>query len=124
MLDDKIQRILTYCLSLETKGHFNTSKTTKVLQCRFCWPTLFLDIKKFISNYDQCQRTRNISRIDEMPLIMILEIELFNFLRINFMRLFLMSYENHYILVTIDYMSKWVKAMTTLTTNAKVVVNL
>ena len=64
----------------------------------------------------------NISRENEMPLINILEIKLFDVWGIDFMGLFPSSYANGFILVVVDYVSKWVKAEALQTNDAKVVV--
>ena len=56
-----------------------------------------------------------------MPLTNIVEIELFDVWDINFMGPFLSSNGNKYILVGVDYASKWVEAITSLTNDAKVV---
>ena len=45
-----------------------------------------------------------------MPLTNILEIELFNVWGIDFIGPFPSSYANHFILVVVDYISKWVEA--------------
>ena len=50
----------------------------KVLQYDFYWPTLFKDACTFVTSYDRCQRTSNISKKNEMPLNNMLEIELFD----------------------------------------------
>ncbi|XP_012436396.1 uncharacterized protein LOC105762949 [Gossypium raimondii] len=52
----------------------------------------------------------NISRRNEMPLTNILEVELFNVWGIDFLGPFSSSYGNKYILVAVDYVSKWVEA--------------
>lgn len=54
-----------------------------------------------------------------MPLANILEIELFDVSGINFMRPFPQSFDNLYILVVVDYVSKWIKAITILTNDVK-----
>lgn len=51
----------------------------------------------------------------------IIEIELFDCLRIDFMGPFNSSNGNRYILVEVDYVSKWVKSATLSTNNANVV---
>ena len=51
--------------------------TAKVLQSGFYWPTLFKGAQSFAKACDKCQRTRNISNKNEMPLNSILEVELF-----------------------------------------------
>ncbi|GAB2295053.1 hypothetical protein Dimus_038334 [Dionaea muscipula] len=56
-----------------------------------------------------------------MPLTNILICELFDVLGIDFMRPFPPSHSNKYILVAVDYVSKWVEAIATPTNNARVV---
>ncbi len=56
-----------------------------------------------------------------MPLHSILEIELFDVWGINFMGPFPSSFGNKYILVGVEYVSKWVKAIATLINDARVV---
>jgi len=63
-----------------------------------------------------------ISRRHEMSLINILEVEIFDVWRIDFMGSFLASKGNQYILVAVDYVSKWVEAFALPTNDAKVVV--
>ncbi|VVA18882.1 PREDICTED: LOW QUALITY PROTEIN, partial [Prunus dulcis] len=71
---------------------------------------------------DPCQRTGNISSRNQMPLNNILEVELFDVWGIDFMGPFPASYGNLYILVAVDYVSKWVEAAALPTNDAKVVV--
>ena len=70
---------------------------------------------------DRCQRTGNISKKHEMPLSDILEIEIFNVWGIDFMGPFPSSLGNKYILVMVDYVSKWVEVIPSITNDAKVV---
>ena len=56
-----------------------------------------------------------------MPLKGILEIEIFDVWGIDFMGPFLSSLSYKYILVMVDYVSKWVEVIPTLTNNARVV---
>ena len=53
-----------------------------------------------------------------MPLTNILEVEIFDVFEIDFMKPFLPSFGNLYIMIAVDYISKWVEA----TNDAKVVV--
>ena len=52
----------------------------------------------------------NISRRNEMPLPGILVVQLFDVWGIDFLGPFPASFENMYILLIVDYVSKWVKA--------------
>ncbi|KAL5850223.1 hypothetical protein ACOSQ4_008236 [Xanthoceras sorbifolium] len=116
--------MLLHCHSLECGEHFSASKTaTKVLQSGFYWPSIFQDTRRFIDSCDRCQRTGNISHRNQMPLNPILKVELFDLWGVDFMGPFPMSFNNQYILVAVDYVSKWVEAIATPTNDAKVVLN-
>ena len=52
----------------------------------------------------------------------ILEVELFDLWGMNFMGPFPLSSSNLYILLAVDYISKWVEAISTRNNNASVVV--
>ena len=57
-----------------------------------------------------------------MPLNNIIEVKLFDVWRIDFMEPFLASFGNRYILVVVDYVSKWVEAVARSTNDSKIVV--
>ena len=58
-----------------------------------------------------------------IPLHGVLEVEIFDVWGIYFMRLFSSSYNNKYMLLVVDYVSKWVEAAATPTNDGKVVLN-
>ena len=117
-----MQSILNHCHTLPCGGHFGDQRTAaKVLQSSFYWPTLFKDAHQFVSTCDKCQRMGNISRKNEPPMHPILEVELFDLWGIDFMGAFPSSYNNLYILLAVDYVSKWVEAIPTRTNDAKIV---
>jgi hypothetical protein len=62
------------------------------------------------------------SRRDMMPLNPILIVEIFYVWGIDFMGPFPPSFGFEYILVAVDYVSKWIKAVATRTNDHKVVV--
>ena len=70
---------------------------------------------------DRCQRVGNISRRHEWPLNNVMEVEIFDFWGIDFIGVFLPSFGQMYILLDVDYVSKWVAAVATLTNDTKVV---
>ena len=119
--EDEMHSILDHCHTLPCGGHFGGQRTAaKVLQSGFYWPSLFKDAHQFVSTCDKCQRMGNISRKDEPPMHPILEVELFDLWGIDFMGPFPASYNNLYILLAVDYVSKWVEAIPTRTNDAKV----
>ena len=120
--EDEMHNILNHCHTLPCGGHFGGQRTAaKVLQSGFFWPSLFKDAHQFVSTYDKCQRMGNISRKDEPPMHPILKVELFDLWGIDFMGPFPASYNDLYILLAVDYVSKWVEAIPTRTNDAKVV---
>ena len=85
----------------------------------FYWPTLNKDTFEFCQVYERCQLTREISRRDEMPQNPIIVCEIFDIWGMDFMGPFPSSYGNTYILVAVDYVSKWIEAKTTSTCESK-----
>ena len=111
VLEEEMESSLHYCHDRELGGHFGATRTAaKVLQSGFYWPILFKDAHKYVAQYSQCQRTSNISRKHEMPLNYVLVCDIFDVWDIDFIGLFPKSYGNEYMLVAVDYVSKWVEA--------------
>ncbi|KAJ9536230.1 hypothetical protein OSB04_un000596 [Centaurea solstitialis] len=116
-------QILHGCHTSPFGGHFGGQRTAaKILQSGFFWPTVFKDSHDFVQKCEQCQRTGNISARNEMPLNNILEVELFDVWGIDFMGPFPNSNNNHYILVAVNYVSKWVEAVACHSNDANTVV--
>jgi len=67
--EEEVFDILLTCHDGPFGGHFAGKRTTfKVLQAGYYWPTLHQDVKKCISQCDQCQRMGKPTPRDEMPL--------------------------------------------------------
>ncbi|XP_022866707.1 uncharacterized protein LOC111386474 [Olea europaea var. sylvestris] len=99
--ENEFHAIFTFCHSYACGGHFGAKRTAlKVPESGFYWSTLFKDAFLFCKSCDRCQR------ID-----------------IDFMGPFPLSYDNLYIILSIDYVSKWVEARATRTNDSKVVVD-
>ncbi|RDY00246.1 putative mitochondrial protein, partial [Mucuna pruriens] len=117
ILDTEINSILQFCHSALGSGHYGSTRTTrKVLDCGLYWPTIFRDAYQFVSTCDKCQKARMaMNRRHEMPQQPILFYEVFDVWGVDFM--------GPYILLAVDYVSKWVEAIATKTNDAKVVVD-
>ncbi|GJU25012.1 reverse transcriptase domain-containing protein [Tanacetum coccineum] len=103
--------ILKACHEGPTGGHHSANITAqKVFDAGFFWPTIYKDAYELIKSCDACQRQGKISHRDEMPQNAIQVCEIFDVWGIDFMGPFPSSRGNKYILVAVDYFSKWVKA--------------
>nr|GEY18807.1 hypothetical protein [Tanacetum cinerariifolium] len=117
--------ILTACHSRPTGRHYGANYIAKkVFDSGFYWPTIYKDSFELVKNCDSCQRQGKISQRDKMPQNAIQVCEIFDVWGIDFMGPFLNSKGNKYILVAVDYLSKWVEAKALLTNDARVVVKM
>ncbi|RDX86424.1 Retrovirus-related Pol polyprotein from transposon 17.6, partial [Mucuna pruriens] len=121
----EINSVLQFCHAAPGGGHYGSTQTAmKVLDCRFYWPTIFRDTYQFVSICEKCQKVgMAISKRHEMPQQPILFCKVFDVWGIDFMRPFLVSNGYSYILLVVDYTSRWVEAIATKTNDAKVVVD-
>ncbi|GJS66938.1 reverse transcriptase domain-containing protein [Tanacetum coccineum] len=94
----------------------------QVIRRCFYWPTIYRDTHDMVKSCDSCQCQGKISQKDEMPQNAIQVCEIFDVWGIDFIGPFPSSRGNKYILVSVDYLSKWVEAKALLTNDARVVV--
>nr|GEU33513.1 reverse transcriptase domain-containing protein [Tanacetum cinerariifolium] len=114
--------ILKACHYRPTGGHHGPNYTAKkVFDSGFYWPTIYRDAQDLVKSCDVCQRQGKISQRDEMPQNFIQVCEIFDVWGIYFMGPFSSSRGNKYILVAVNYLSKWVKAKALPTNDARVV---
>ncbi|RVW67569.1 Pro-Pol polyprotein [Vitis vinifera] len=100
--------ILSHCHDSACGGHFASQKTAmRVVQSGFWWPFLFKDAHSMCKGCDRCQRLGKLTRRNMMPLNPILIVDVFDVWGIDFMGPFPMSFGHSYILVGVDYVSKW-----------------
>ncbi|RDY12400.1 putative mitochondrial protein, partial [Mucuna pruriens] len=112
-------------IKLFAGSHYGSNQTTrKVLDYGFYWPTIIMDAYNFVSTCEKCQKVGiAISRRHEIPQQPILFCKVFDVWGIDFIGPFPVSNRYSYILLAVDYMSRWVKAIVTKTNDAKVVVD-
>ena len=117
-------KILDECHASPYGGHFSGERTAhKILQLGFYWPTIFRDCAEWVKLCDRCQKIGNISSRNEMPLRGIMVIQIFDVWGIDFMGPFPPSFGNLYILLAVDYVSKWVEAVACSRNDANTVVS-
>jgi hypothetical protein len=105
-------KIIEKCHAAPYGGHYSAFCTqAKIWQSGFFWPIMYEDTKDSVRKCRRCQKHGGITARDAMPLQNNLRIELFDVWGIDFMGPFPKSYDSEYILVAVDYVSKWVEAI-------------
>jgi len=121
--DSEIRNILFCCHNTLVGGHVGPQRTAKrVLDSGFYWPTIFEDAYNVVKECAECQKAGGvITRRNEMPQQSIIFCEVFDVWGIDFMGPFPNSVGFSYILMAVEYVSRWVEAKATRTNNSKTV---
>ena len=119
----EFEAILHHCYDTSVGGHSGPQRTARrVLDSGFYWLTIFKDAYRFVKGCEKCQRAEgNITKRNEMPQQPIIVCEVFDVWGIDFMGPFPPSACFSYILLAVDYVSRWVEAKATRTNDSKVV---
>ncbi|CAN0843672.1 Transposon Tf2-9 polyprotein [Linum grandiflorum] len=119
---EETSAILQHCHAGPTGGHHGANRTArKVFDSGFYWLSIYKDSFDYVKSCDRCQRTENISHLDEMPQNANIVCELFDVWGIDFMGPFPPSNGHKYILVAVDYVSKWAEAVALPTNDTRTV---
>ena len=104
--------VLTLGHDIPLAGHLGTKKTRDRIMQHFFWPGMFQDISEFCRSCPECQKGIQKGRIPRAPLISIPPIdEPFQRIAIDFVGpLPLTENKNRYILVCIDYATRYPEA--------------
>ncbi|XP_052874568.1 uncharacterized protein LOC128280459 [Gossypium arboreum] len=100
-------------------SHLPTSPVEPPLREQFPDETLM----EAHASFPWCQRVRNLSRRSEMPLNPIHICEIFDVWGLDYMGPFTSLFGNLYIILAVDYVSKWIEAKTTRENDAKTTTN-
>ena len=111
--EDEIYDILRAYHDEPCGSHFAECRTGhKVLQLGYYWPTIFKDAKNYVQACDSYQRMGYLGQADEMLLQPQLVVKPFERWALNFVGPFNSpSNQKFYMLVTTDYVTKWVEAV-------------
>nr|GEW63520.1 reverse transcriptase domain-containing protein [Tanacetum cinerariifolium] len=121
---DEAFEILKACHEGPSGGHHGANLTAKkVFDAGFFWTSIYHDVHEMIKTCDICQKQGKISQRDEMPQNSIQVCEIFDIWGIKFMGPFPSSKGNKYVLVAVDYLSKWVEAKELPTNDASLLLS-
>ncbi|CAA7045911.1 unnamed protein product [Microthlaspi erraticum] len=120
--EEDVQGVLEHCHGSAYGGHFATFKTaTKVCNLVYGGLLCLRMQQASLPSVIRAKGKGSITKRDEMPLNPILEVEIFDVWGIDFMGPFKPSSNGHnYILVAVDYVSKWIEAIPCPACDAKV----
>ena len=103
------EAVLQQAHASPTSAHFRVAATTKKLKKRFWWPNMFQEIKEFVESCDACQRKN--PAVKSQPLHPIKVTGPFDQIGIDIVgRLPKSKRGNQYIIVAVDYFTKWPEA--------------
>ncbi|KAL3689424.1 hypothetical protein R1sor_015733 [Riccia sorocarpa] len=123
---EEVFSVVKACHTDPAGGHFNSKASIrKVYDIGYWWPTVTKDVHQFISACDECQRYGKPGQFHRMTLTPIMASQPFQRWAIDFMGPISpkAGYSQHeYILVAVDYVTKWAEVQSTRKNNADTVI--
>ncbi|XP_059068626.1 transposon Tf2-1 polyprotein [Cryptomeria japonica] len=113
VLEEEIPRVLRESHEGLAGGHMGPDTTAqKILLAGLWWPTLYADAREWVTSCDTCQRAGKPLKRDFMPLFPSQPQELFERWGLDFVEPMRTSkvHRCHYIVVAIEYLTKWAEA--------------
>ncbi|TNN04924.1 Retrovirus-related Pol polyprotein from transposon 17.6, partial [Schistosoma japonicum] len=96
----------------EQLGHAGTRKTEAAIRAQFWWPLIHRDVEEFCKSCDTCARVKSPSKHSRAKLIRMVTTAPYQRVGVDVMGLFPTSqHGNRYILVMVDYFTKWCEAV-------------
>ena len=107
--------MLNDCHTRACGGHFSGLETTQnIVRAGYFWPTLIKDCVESIKKCHPCHIFSQKMRAHPAPMFPVIVVSPFTKCRIHFTTCHLASSRGHcYIIVAVDYFTKWVEAMPT-----------
>ena len=123
--EDEIHIILNVYHDEPCLGDFTDKRMGReALRMDYFYPTIFQNVIKYAHDYYICKIMGHPNRLDEMPLQAELVVEPFHRRALDFVGpINPPSRQKVYILVCIDYMTKWVEDMAFLKSNDRAVID-
>eukprot|EP00253_Pinus_taeda_P026329 PITA_26329 len=115
------KKVLNDCHSGVCGGHLSSYTTAqKILRAGYFWPSIFKDCIIAIRSSHVCQIFDRKTRLPPAPLHTVVTVGPFAQWGIDFMTCYPTSTGGHgYIIVAVDYFTKWAKVMPTLNKNSE-----
>lgn len=91
-------------------GHLGREKTLARVRSRFYWPGYCTDVENWLQRCDVCVRNKKVTKPRYAPLVNVTSGFPLQRVAIDFMKCPLSNQGNHYVLVAIDYFTKFAEA--------------